>query len=120
MKQYLILIFYIFAFQNIAFSQEKPMFWNNPIREGLNEYGMKDFFLFPESNSYFLVGTSYKNPNKKQSGLYLYQSNDLKKWQQKGALIDSKKLSKQSWCYDIFNAPEIHKYNNKYSSEILK
>jgi hypothetical protein len=114
MKHFLKLTFYFLTIQYTVFSQQKPIFWNNPIREGLNVYGMKDFFLLPENNSFFLVGTSYKNPYKNVAGLLLYKSNNLKKWEEAGTLIDTKKLSKQSWCYDIFNAPEIHKYNNKY------
>lgn len=105
MKHFFKIVFYILAFQNLAFSQAKPMFWNNPIREGLNVYGMKDFFLLPENNSFFLVGTSYKNPYKDVAGLVLYKSNNLKKWEEAGTLIDTKKMSKQSWYYDIFNAP---------------
>ncbi|MEZ4905348.1 MAG: family 43 glycosylhydrolase [Spirosomataceae bacterium] len=114
MKHLSLIILCILTFQGTVFSQTKPMYWNNPIREGLNVYGMKDFYLLPENNSFFLVGTSYRNPYKKDIGLSLYQSDDLKKWQEVGKLIDTKKLSKQSWCYDIFDAPEIHKYNNKY------
>ncbi|WP_165933512.1 family 43 glycosylhydrolase [Arundinibacter roseus] len=114
MKHFLRITLCFLTIHSTVFSQQKPIVWNNPIREGLNVYGMKDFYLLPESNSFFLVGTSYKNHSKNVAGLVLYKSNNLKKWEEAGKLIDTKKLSKQSWFYDIFNAPEIHTYNNKY------
>lgn len=114
MNRALNIIFLWLTIQIIVFAQQKPIFWDNPIREGLNAYGMKDFYMVPVDNSFLLVGTSYNNPYQKQSGLHLYQSTDLKKWQKTTTLIDTKNLSTRSWYYDIFNAPEIHKYKDKF------
>jgi hypothetical protein len=95
-------------------AQNQIMSWQNPIREGLNPYGIKDIFIHTENNQFYLVGTDYKNPFKSNNNVRLYTSNDLNIWKASENLIQPRYISSQSWCYDIFNAPEIHKYKNKY------
>lgn len=98
----------------LCFGQNEPLFWQNPIREELNVFGVKDFFLHREKETYYLVGTQYKNPFEQKTGISLYQSNNIRQWKAVAQILDTKDISKKSWYLDIFNAPEIHSYKNKY------
>jgi len=88
--------------------------WENPIREGINQYGMKDFFVLYEKQSYFLVGTEYSNPFHGYLGPNLYQSNSFNKWKKVSRLLNTAEIPNDAWYKDGWFAPEILKIKNKY------
>jgi beta-xylosidase len=96
--------------QNTVFEQQ----WENPIRDGINQYGMKDFFVLCEKQSYFLVGTEYCNPFHGYLGPNLYQSNNFNKWKKVSRLINTAEIANDAWYKDGWFAPEILKIKNKY------
>ncbi|MDP5139697.1 MAG: family 43 glycosylhydrolase, partial [Spirosomaceae bacterium] len=98
-----------------AVAQEPAaLHWQNPVREGLNGYGMKDIYLLPQADDFYLVGTEYPDPYRSINGVTLYQSRDLNEWKAGKLIFDNRKLSKKGWVYDILNAPEIHPVNGKF------
>lgn len=102
----------LFYLSTIA--QEKSLEWQNPIQEGFNIYGMKDFFSFSENDSLYIVGTEYKNPFKNHLGPYLYSSKYLNDWKKTIKLIDTDKISQAAWYKDVWAAPELFKFENEY------
>jgi len=96
--------------QNKVFEQQ----WINPIQAGINQYGMKDFFVFYEEENYYLVGTEYDNPFKGFLGPNLYQSKDLTHWEIAKRLINKETIPFNAWYKDGWFAPEILKIKNKY------
>jgi hypothetical protein len=88
--------------------------WSNPIQKGLNPYGMKDFFVFYEDSTYFLVGTEYKNPFEGYLGPNLYTSTNLNSWQRKKKLVNVLEIPTDAWYKDGWFAPEIKKIKDKY------
>lgn len=88
--------------------------WTNPIRTGINQYGMKDFFVFYEDENYYLLGTEYDNPFKGHLGPNLYKSKDLTHWKIAKRLINKEAIPFNAWYKDGWFAPEILKIKNKY------
>jgi hypothetical protein len=88
--------------------------WDNPIRAGLNQYGMKDFFVFYEQEHYFLVGSEYNNPFKGFVGPNLYISKDFTHWKIAKQLVNTQSIPVDAWYKDGWFAPEIVKIRNKY------
>ncbi len=107
------LFFFIF-FSTQIFCQ-KNTFITNPIRSGLSDYGMKDCFLIPEKNQFYLLGTEYPDPFKPNSeGLHLFNSKDLNNWENSTLILNNKNIPANAWYKDQVTAPEIHYFNNKY------
>ncbi|MCC4211258.1 family 43 glycosylhydrolase [Leeuwenhoekiella parthenopeia] len=98
------------------FAQEKNVLsWHNPIREGLPKYGMKDFYIMVEDSTYFLLGTSYKDPYRfNNKALRLYESNNFQEWTVSSILLDLERLDSSSWYKHVISAPEIHRIRNRY------
>ena len=92
----------------------KIISWTNPIRNGISAYGMKDFYVFFEDDSYYMLGTEYKNPFKGYLGLNLYKSDNFKEWKIDHQLIDVDSIPNKAWYKDGWFAPEIKKINKKY------
>jgi hypothetical protein len=88
--------------------------WNNPILNGLNSYGQKDFHIYTENGFYYLVGTEYTNTYWPKRGVMLYKSTDMINWQEEKLLINRYNLSDSVWYKDVWSAPEIHKVKNMY------
>lgn len=88
--------------------------WNNPIRNGLNSYGQKDFHIYQEAGCYYLVATEYTNTYWPKRGVMLYKSTDMINWQEESLLINRYNLADSVWYKDVWSAPEIHKVKNKY------
>lgn len=88
--------------------------WTNPIRTGINPYGMKDFFMFYHEDTYYTLGTEYNNPFKGYLGPNLYQSENLNDWKIAKKLIDVTKIPEDAWYHDGWFAPEIKKIKGKY------
>ena len=88
--------------------------WENPIRNGINLYGMKDFFVFHENGNYYLVGSEYKNPFEEFLGPNLYTSNNISEWEQVHQLINIDKIPEDAWYKDGWFTPEIKKIKNTY------
>ncbi len=111
-------IYYIITFLlvgcGVPKKTDKELSWANPISNGINVYGMKDFFIFYENESYFLVGTEYKNPFTGYSGPNLYTSKNFSSWNVVKQLIDVSKIPDDAWYKDGWFAPEIKKIKNKY------
>ncbi len=122
--KYIHKILFVFVFSYVTFTfciscntqQNKTteISWANPIKEGLNKYGMKDFFVFQENNDYYMVGTEYADPYKGNLGPNLYQSKDLIHWELSKKLINKNAISSKAWYIDGWFAPEIIKIKNKY------
>ncbi len=88
--------------------------WKNPIREGLNSYGQKDFFVWAENNQYYLVATEQQNPEWNKRGIILYRSENLKEWYEETYLINRNTVDTNAWYRDEWAAPEVHKIKGKY------
>lgn len=88
--------------------------WDNPIRAGINPYGMKDFFVFYEQDKYYLLGTEYTNPFNGYLGPNLYESKGFTNWKITKKLIDTQSIPVNAWYKDGWFAPEIIKIKNKY------
>ena len=70
-------LFHLFLACGTSQNKGTEQQWTNPIREGINQYGMKDFFVFYEEENYYLLGTEYDNPFKRYLGPNIYKSKDL-------------------------------------------
>jgi beta-xylosidase len=90
------------------------MTWDNPITDGLNPYGQKDFHLLSDSGQWYLVATEMRVPAQEKRGLVLYRSPDLLHWTAAALLIDRSRLPADAWYRDEWNAPEIHQWQGKY------
>lgn len=88
--------------------------WTNPIRSGLNSYGLKDYHIYQEEGNYYLVGTEYTNTAWPKRGIVLYKSADLVHWQEESVILNRYELSGQLWYKDLWSAPEIHKVGKQY------
>ncbi|RXP62728.1 hypothetical protein EC396_03145 [Lutibacter sp. HS1-25] len=88
--------------------------WVNPISNGINKYGMKDFFIFYEDETFYLVGTEYADPFKGYLGPNLYKSDNLSSWSTDFKLINTNLIPENAWYKDGWFAPEIVKIKNKY------
>lgn len=86
--------------------------WVNPIRDELNTYGMKDFFIFTESDDYYLIGSEYPNPFKTgQASLHLYNAEDFNSWREVSELLHN--IPTNAWYLNMY-APEILKLRERY------
>ncbi|PWJ35025.1 glycoside hydrolase family 43 protein [Sediminitomix flava] len=94
--------------------ENQKIVWENPIREGINPYGMKDFFIYPEGESYYMVGTEYPDPFQATEGLQLYKADQFNTWKVAKLLIEKAKIPANAWYKDEWKAPEIHKIRGKY------
>jgi len=88
--------------------------WINPIRNGLNSYGQKDFHIYQENGYYYLVATEYTNTYWPKRGVMLYKSTDMVNWQEEKLLINRYSLPDTVWYKDTWSAPELHKINGSY------
>lgn len=88
--------------------------WTNPITDGLNSYGNKDFSIFYDNNIYYLTATEQVNPINQKRGVVLYTSNNLKNWREQAILINRANLPNETWYRDEWNAPQIQKIESKY------
>lgn len=86
----------------------------NPIRNGLPEYGIRDCHVIVDNGKYYMVGTEIAPPGEEKKGITLYSSNDMKDWKAVSLLIDRNSIPNDSWYKDAFDSPEIHKINGKY------
>lgn len=86
----------------------------NPITKGLHPYGMRDFHIFIENKTYYLLGTEMAKPGTEKRGIVLYKSNNMTEWTEVAVLVDRKNLSSGCWYFDEFRSPKISKINSKY------
>ncbi|MGM8361891.1 family 43 glycosylhydrolase [Flavobacterium sp. ARAG 55.4] len=116
MKNYTAIFFSLFLFLSCKSipKKERISSWTNPIRKGINQYGMKDFFVFLEDEKYYVVGTEYSSPYKGYLGPVLYQSKNLSKWKKEIKLLNPNDIPVNAWYKDGWFAPEIKKIKNKY------
>ena len=99
----------------LAFSQSTlNWMWQNPIRKGLNPYGIKDCFLLREGKFLYLLGTDYPNPYRPQKGITLYRATDPGRWKAHRTLLPFEQIPRDAWYKDVWAAPEIHPINGKY------
>jgi hypothetical protein len=87
---------------------------SNPIRNGLNSYGQKDFHIYQENGWYYLVATEYTNTYWPKRGVMLYKSADMVNWQEEKLLINRYSLPDSVWYKDVWSAPELHSVNGSY------
>ena len=88
--------------------------WKNPIKSNINPYGVKDVFVFLDKQNYYLLGTEYKNPYKRETGPILYISKNLKDWKSINQPIKINEIDINAWYKNGWFAPEIKKIKNKY------
>jgi beta-xylosidase len=88
--------------------------WSNPIRNGLNDYGNKDFNILYIEDKYFLTATEQNNPKDNKRGIILYESGDMVNWSESAVLIDRDKVAADRWYLDDWRAPKIVQFNGKY------
>lgn len=86
----------------------------NPIRDGLPAYGIRDCHVVTENGKYYMVGTEIAPPGEDKAGISLYESRNMRKWKKISLLVDRKGIPADSWYKDGFDAPEIHKINGRY------
>lgn len=93
----------------------KEFTYQNPIRKGIDEEGIRDAQIFQDDDGkYYLIGTCapfWKGP---KPGIRIYSGDSPLEWKDEGLLIDRSKLSPEGWYYDRFWAPEIIKIKDKY------
>lgn len=94
--------------------QEGRITWSNPISEGLNVYGMKDFFAYAENDRFYLVGTEYKDAFQGYLGPNLYVSNTGAEWKKISTLINTKQIPETAWYKDVWAAPELFQHKGMY------
>lgn len=88
--------------------------WENPIRKGINSYGMKDCFVYFENDTYYMVGTEYNNPFKGFEGPNLYAATSFNNWKLFYRLVTTANIPEDAWYKDGWFAPEIKKIKSKY------
>ena len=88
--------------------------WENPIRKGINAYGMKDFFVFVEKDSFYLVGTEYPNPFKGYLGPNLYAAKEFGSWHKVANLLETAEIPNDAWYKDAWAALELFKHKDIY------
>ncbi len=88
--------------------------WTNPIRNGLNDYGNKDFHILFIEGTYFLTATEQNNPKDNKRGVVLYESDDMVNWTESAVLIDRNKVAADKWYLDEWRAPKIVPFKGKY------
>jgi beta-xylosidase len=91
-----------------------PNIISNPITKGLHPYGMRDFNIFIENKTYYLLGTEMAKPGTDKRGVVLYKSNNMIEWTEVAVLIDRKKLKPDCWYYDDFKSPKISKIRGNF------
>ncbi len=111
---FILLLILLFFSCNSVPKKETVLTWNNPIKEGLQTYGMKDFFIFFQDQKYYMLGTEYIDPFKGATGPNLYQSKTIGAWKRILKLVDTKKIPDNAWYKDGWFAPEIKKIKEKY------
>lgn len=81
----------------------------------LSEINIRDPFILPENDKYFMYGTRGKGcwEGKKVHGMGfdVYISNDLENWSEPKEIFAA---SDDFWGTHNFWAPEVHKYNGKF------
>lgn len=87
---------------------------SNPISKGLHPYGMRDFHIFIENKTYYLLGTEMAKPGTDKRGIVLYKSKNLTEWTEAAVLVDRTKLNPNCWYYDDFKSPKVMKIRDKY------
>ena len=87
---------------------------DNPIRNGLPEYGIRDCHILYDKHSYFLVGTEIAPPGEEKKGITLYASSDLKKWRKQALLISRDSIPVDSRFRDGWDSPELHHIRGRY------
>ena len=82
-----------------------------------SDINIRDPFVVYENGLYYMYGTRAKNFGVRTGGFDVYVSKDLDEWSEPVECFDSAKYE----LNDGVNwAPEVHKYNDKYSAENCK
>jgi hypothetical protein len=88
--------------------------WTNPIRSGLNSYGLMHPQILEDGGRYYLVATEHPNLEWGKRGVILYVSDDMVNWREEAYLINRNSLRKDAWYRDVWMAPEIHSIDGRY------
>ncbi len=86
----------------------------NPIRNGLPEYGIRDCNIYYEAGTYYLTATQAPAPDAIRDGVWLYQSRDMKSWQRTEQLISRDDVAETSPYRDGWDSPKISKIGGRY------
>lgn len=79
----------------------------------LKEIRLRDPFILPYSNEYYMYGSRSETSDEKktQLGCDVYKSRDLKQWSDAKRVVGQEKNGEGE---DVFWAPEIHIYQDKF------
>lgn len=88
--------------------------WTNPVTNGLNSYGQKDFHIFQHDNFWYLTATEHPNREWGKRGVILYTSGDLIHWREDSYLINRNSLPEETWYRDVWNAPKVFRYGSQF------
>ena len=93
-------------------------FYQNPIKSGIDENGLRDCQVFRDGKYWYMTGTSYPHWDRQEKngdlnkGVALYKSTDLKNWKFVNYIV--KAGGKNKWYHKRFWAPEVQKIKGKY------
>ncbi|MBD5777965.1 family 43 glycosylhydrolase [Pelagicoccus sp. NFK12] len=102
-------------------SEAQTFTYQNPIRNGIDENGLRDCQVLRDGDWWYMTGTSYPHWSRQEDeddestfnkGVALYRSKDLLNWEFRKYIVE--RGSKDKWYYRRFWAPEIQKIGGKY------
>ncbi len=75
---------------------------------------IRDPFIIPEGDRYYLTGTTPPFWDGNSQGVFLWSSDDLLNWKEEGFILHRSVAEEDSWFRDYWWAPEIHKKDGKF------
>lgn len=119
MRKIFYIILCVWGFGLITSCNEENVFkYQNPIRSGIDEKGLRDCQILRDGDSWYMTGTAYPHWSRQETndklnpGVPLYKSDDLLNWEFISHIVE--RPSADKWYYRRFWAPEVHKLNGKY------
>jgi beta-xylosidase len=110
---------FFFACSSNSGNSENAIFeYQNPIKSGIDQNGLRDCQVLRDGDWWYLTGTSYPHWSRQETddelnnGVVLYKSKNLLNWQFVKYIV--KRPGPDKWYYRRFWAPEIQKINDKY------
>lgn len=99
----------------------KSFTYQNPIRNGIDENGLRDCQVLRDGDWWYMTGTSFPHWSRQEDesdettfnkGVALYRSKDLLNWEFRKFVVE--RGGKDKWYHRRFWAPEIQKIGGKY------
>lgn len=120
MNKYLMLLPIILLFLGCGTKNKKELIfqYQNPIKSGIDENGLRDCQILKDGDYWYMTGTSHPHWNRQEKdgnynkGVALYRSKDINNWEFLEYIVKDGGVDK--WYHLRFWAPEIQKIGNKY------